>query len=198
MVRRRCRFGLIQPQDFYILKFKLEEKHSNMDVIEAILTRRSIRKYSAEPVSEQDLATVLRAGSYAPSAHNLQPWRFIVVRDAQKLKEIADRHRYASMLPGAGCGIIVCGDKAVQKKVGFLVEDCSAAIQNMLLAAHSLGLGTVWCGVYPVTRLIKAFSAMLHLPGTIIPVGLVALGHKAEDRQVSERFDPSKVHFEQW
>lgn len=169
-----------------------------MEVIEAILTRRSIRKYTGEPVSDEDLHTVLRAGSYAPSAHNLQPWRFVVVRDAGKLTVIADCHRYASMLPEAGCGIIVCGDKTVQKKVGFLVEDCSAAIQNMLLAAHGLGLGTVWCGLYPVPRLIKAISPILNLPATIIPVGLVALGHKVEDRKVSERFDPTKVHFEQW
>jgi nitroreductase len=169
-----------------------------MEVLEAILTRRSIRKYTGEPVSEEDLHTLLRAASYAPSAHNLQPWRFVVVRDAEKLKVIAESHRYAKMLPGAGCGIVVCGDKTVQKKVGFLVEDCSAAIQNLLLAAHGLGLGTVWCGLYPVPRLTKVVSEILQLPKNIIPVGLVALGHKVEDRQVGERFDSSKVHYEGW
>jgi len=169
-----------------------------MDVMEAILTRRSIRKYTGEPVSEQDLNTVLRAGSYAPSAHNHQPWRFVVVRNPERLKVIAESHRYAKMLPEAGCGIVVCGDKTVQNKVGFLVEDCSAAIQNMLLAAHGLGLGTVWCGLYPVPRLTRVMAEILSLPAAIIPVGLVALGHKAEDRQVGERFDPSKVHYEGW
>jgi nitroreductase len=169
-----------------------------MDVMEAILTRRSIRKYTGEPVSEEDLQTILRAGSYAPSAHNYQPWRFIVVRDVEKLTAIANSHRYAKMLPEAGCGIVVAGDKSVQKKLGFLVEDCSAAIQNILLAAHGLGLGTVWCGLYPVPKLTKAVSAVLQLPPNIVPVGLVALGHKIEDRRVSERFDPSKVHYESW
>jgi nitroreductase len=169
-----------------------------MEVIEAILTRRSIRKYTGEPVSEEDVKTVLCAGSYAPSAHNLQPFRFIVVRDAEKLQLIAEKHRYAKMLPSAGCCIVVGGDKTVQKKVGFLVEDCSAAIQNMLLAAHGLGLGTVWCGLYPVPRLTKVVSTILQLPQEIVPVGLIALGHKAEDRQVGERFDPSKVHYESW
>jgi nitroreductase len=169
-----------------------------MDVMEAILTRRSIRKYTGEPVSEEDLQTILRAGSYAPSAHNYQPWHFIVVRDAEKLTAIANSHRYAKMLPEAGCGIVVAGDKSVQKKMGFLVEDCSAAIQNILLAAHGLGLGTVWCGLYPVPRLTKAVSAVLQLPSNIVPVGLVALGHKVEDRKVGERFDPSKVHYESW
>jgi nitroreductase len=169
-----------------------------MNIQEAILTRRSIRKYTGEPVSEEDLHTVLRAGSYAPSAHNLQSFRFIVVRDAEKLQLIADKHRYAKMLPSAGCCIVVGGDKTVQKKVGFLIEDCSAAIQNMLLAAHGLGLGTVWCGLYPVPKLTKVVSTILNLPAEIVPVGLIALGHKVEDRQVGERFDPSKVHYEGW
>jgi nitroreductase len=170
----------------------------DMNILEAIFTRRSIRKFTGEPVSEEDLQTILRAGSYAPSAHNLQPWRFIVVRNAEKLQAIADNHRYAKMLPGAGCCIVVGGDKTVQSKTGFLVEDCSAAIQNMLLAAHGLGLGTVWCGLYPVPKLTKVVKTILNLPPEIVPVGLFALGHKVEDRQVGERFDPSKVHYEGW
>jgi nitroreductase len=169
-----------------------------MDIYEAILTRRSIRKYTGEPVSDEDLQKILRAGSYAPSAHNYQPWHFIVVRDPAKLAEIAESHKYAKMLPGAGCGIVVAGDKTVQKKMGFLVEDCSAAIQNILLAAHGLGLGTVWCGLYPVPRLTKAVSSALSLPAHIVPVGLIALGHKAQERQVDERFNPSRVHYESW
>ena len=169
-----------------------------MNVMEAILTRRSIRKYTGEPVSEQDLHCILRAGCYAPSAHNYQPFRFIVVRYAEKLETIAAGHRYAKMLPGAGCCIVVCGDKTVQKKLGFLVEDCSAAMQNMLLAAHGLNLGAVWCGLYPVPKLTKLVTSVLQIPPEIVPVGLMALGHKVEDRQVGESFDPSKVHYNGW
>jgi nitroreductase len=169
-----------------------------MDVYEAILTRRSIRKFTGEPVSDEDLQKILRAASYAPSAHNCQPWHFIVVRDPARLAEIGEKHPYAKMLPGAGCGIVVAGDKSAQKLTGFLVEDCSAAIQNILLAAHGLGLGTVWCGVYPVPRLTKVISSILKLPDHIVPVGLIALGHKAQERQTDERFNPSKVHYESW
>jgi nitroreductase len=169
-----------------------------MNILEGILTRRSIRKYTGEPVSEEELQAVLRAGFYAPSAHNYQPFRFVVVRDAEKLNTIAENHRYAKMLPAAGCCIVVCGDKTAQKKVGFLVEDCAAAMQNMLLAAHGLNLGSVWCGLYPVPKLTKLITTVLKLPPEIIPVGLMALGHKVEDRQIGERYDPSKVHYEEW
>jgi nitroreductase len=169
-----------------------------MDVLDAIFTRRSIRKFTGQPVSEEDLHTILRAGCYAPSAKDKRPWQFIVVRDAEKLKAIAAGMRYGKMIPQAGCVIVVCGSKADQGMVGFLVEDCSAAIQNMLLATHGLGLGAVWCGLYPVTPNTRLVTDILELPAGIVPVGLIALGHKIEDRQTAERFDPAKVHLEKW
>jgi nitroreductase len=169
-----------------------------MDLFDAIFTRRSIRKFTGEPVSEEQLALILRAGSYAPSAHNHQPWHFVVVRDCDTLEAIAAGHPYAKMLPQAGCCIVVCGDKERQGMTGFLVEDCSAAIQNMLLAAHGSGLGAVWCGLYPVPRLTRLVSKLLQLPKHVIPVGMIGLGHKLEDRQTGERFDPARVHQEKW
>jgi nitroreductase len=102
------------------------------------------------------------------------------------------------MLPAAGCCIVVCGDRSVQTKTGAVVEDCSAAIQNMLLAAHGLGLGAVWCGLYPVPKRTRLVRDLLGLPQHILPVGMLALGHKAEDRQVEERYDPGRVHSESW
>jgi nitroreductase len=116
-----------------------------MDVLEAIFTRRSIRKYTGEPVSDQDLETVLRAGCHAPSAHNIQPWEFLIIKDRSAFDSISKALTYAKMLPQADLCIIVCGDKNKQSMTGFLVEDCSAAIQNILLAAHGIGLGAVWC-----------------------------------------------------
>ena len=169
-----------------------------MDVLEAIFTRRSIRKYTGQPVSEADLHTILRAGCYAPSANNHQPWHFLVVRDCQALEVIASDHPFAKMLPQAGCCIVVCGDQEKQNLTGFLVEDCSAALQNMLLAAHGLGLGAVWCGLYPAAQRSEMISRLFQLPPNILPVGLMALGHQAEERQVEERFDPAKIHFERW
>jgi nitroreductase len=169
-----------------------------MDVLEAIFTRRSIRKYTGVKISEDELHTILRAGFYAPSAKDKRPWHFIVVRDHEKLVSIADGLTYGKMIPHADCVIVVCGSKSIHNKVGYLVEDCSASIQNMLLAVHGLGLGAVWCGLYPVPARTRHLSQILELPPEIVPVGLIALGNKNEERQTPERFDPSRVHFDRW
>lgn len=169
-----------------------------MNVIEAIFTRRSMRKYTGKPLEQGELKLIIKAGFYAPSAHNKQPWHFVVVKDPNMLEKIASEHQYAKMLPQAGCAIIVCGDKKVEGMPGFLIEDCSAAIENMLLAAHGLGLGAVWCGLHPVTKLTKMISGLLGLPAEIIPVGLVVVGHSAEVRDTTERYDEGRVHNEKW
>ncbi len=169
-----------------------------MDVLEAIFTRRSIRKYSEGNITQDQLMTIIKAGCFAPSAHNRQPWHFVVIKDKEKLQAIAGVHTYGKMLPGADICIVVCGDKQRQPETGFLIEDCSAAIQNMLLAAHGLGLGSVWCGLYPVTHLTKEMKKLLSLPSSVIPVGLISLGLKGEERTVQDRFDESKVHYEKW
>lgn len=168
-----------------------------MDVLEAIFTRRSIRKFTGEVVSDEDLQTVLRAGCYAPSAVNRQPWHFVVIRNPQALEAITKIQPYSKMMPQAGCCIVVCGDKTRQVLTGLLVEDCSAAMENMLLAAHGLGLGAVWCGLYPLP-FTRPLAKQLKLPIQMLPVGMMALGHKAEERTVPERFDPARVHYEQW
>jgi nitroreductase len=169
-----------------------------MNVIDAIFTRRSIRKYTGQPIEQGELEQILKAGFYAPSAHNHQPWHFIVVRDPRILEKIAAGHQYSKMLPQAGCAIIVCGDTKKEELLGFLIEDCSAAIQNMLLAAHGLGLGAVWCGLYPVTRLTALIGGLLGLPSKIIPVGMVVVGHGDEARNVPDRYDENRVHLDKW
>jgi nitroreductase len=169
-----------------------------MDVVEAIMTRRSIRKYTGQPISEMELTTIIKAGCSAPSAMNHQPWHFVVVREKSNLASVVKIHHYAQMVTQAGCCVIVCGDKEKQSATGFLIEDCSAAIQNMLLTAHGLGLGAVWCGLYPNTSLTKPMANLLHIPETVILVGLVAIGHKDEDKGPEDRYDPSKVHHERW
>lgn len=169
-----------------------------MDVLEAIFTRRSIRKFTGEPVTDQDMDTVIRAAFQAPSAHNYQPWEFIILKDKSNMERIANIHTYAKMLPYAEAGIIVCGDQNKQNMTGFLVEDCSAAIQNILLAAHGIGLGAVWCGLYPVTHLTQGIKEVCSLPDHIVPIGLVVLGHKGEEKNREDRYDSSKLHFEVW
>lgn len=169
-----------------------------MDVLNAILTRRSIRKFTGESIKEEDLNILLKSGFQAPSAHNYQPWHFVVVRDENIIDRIVEFHPYAKMLPKAGCGIIVCGDEEKQPNRGFLVEDCSAAIQNMLLAAHGIGLGAVWCGIYSVDKLVDSAKDVLGLPENIIPIGMVVVGVKDEEKEPTDRYDVNKIHYNGW
>jgi nitroreductase len=169
-----------------------------MDAMEAILTRRSIRRYTGEPVTDDEIRQVIKAGAHAPSASNRQPCHYMVIRNPELIQRIAEFHPYAKMAPQAGSCIVVCGDAERQETVGFLVEDCSAAIENMLLAARSMGLGTVWCGLHPVEKLTDAMRSFLSLPDNIIPVGLVVIGHGAEERAVNDRYDEARVHWDKW
>mgnify|MGYP001050672531 CR=1 FL=1 len=169
-----------------------------MDAITAIKTRRSIRKFTGEKIGESELRTILETGFLAPSAHNFQPWEYIVVRDEEMLQRIADIHPYGKMLPQAGCGIIVCGNQNKQELMGFLVEDCAASIENMLIAVNSLGLGAVWCGIYPVENLVKSFEKTFDIPKHIIPIGIIALGHPAEEKEAADRYDEEKIHYDKW
>ena len=169
-----------------------------MDLLNVIFSRRSIRKFTGEIISDSDLSLLLKAGFQAPSAHNTQPWEFIVLNDKDILEEITAKHPYGKMLPDAGCAILVCGNNLMQKTPGFLIADCSAAIQNILLAAHALNLGAVWCGIYPITALINNIRKLLNLPDNIIPVGVVAVGHKAEDKKPRDNYSLEKVHYNGW
>lgn len=169
-----------------------------LNVFEAIFTRRSIRSFTGDIVNELYLETIIKAGCYAPSANNKQPWEFIIIKEKSMLREISETHSYAKMLVEAGCGIVVCGDKEKQTQTGFLIEDCSASMQNMLLCAHGLGLGAVWCGLYPVTQLTNPIKKLLKLPSNIIPVGLVVIGHAEEDKDIVYRYNEAKVHIDKW
>ena len=170
----------------------------NLDIIEGIMTRRSIRHFNGELISDEQLDTMLRAGFQAPSAHNMQPWEFIVVRDKAKLAKIKEFHKYAKMVEDAGTVIVVCGNRSKQENMGFLVSDTSAAIQNMLLTAHGLGLGAVWCGIYDEPGYPLRFSEILNLPEQILPIGMVVVGNKIKDRSMQDRYDEDKIHYDTW
>lgn len=169
-----------------------------MNVLDAIFSRRSIRRYTGEIISDEDLKTILKAGFQAPSAHNYQPREYVVIKDKEIIEEITNFHFYTKMLPSAGCGIVVCGDTRKQEEIGFLVEDCSASIQNMLLAAHGLGLGAVWCGLYSEEKLTKPMSQLLELPNYLLPIGMVVVGTKDGEKKPLDRYDESKIHFDKW
>lgn len=169
-----------------------------MNILEAIMTRRSIRRFTGEIISDENLELILKAGFQAPSAHNREPRDFVVIKEKSVLSEISEFHRYAKMLPKAGCGIVICGDKTKQEELGFLIADCSASIQNMILVAHGLGLGAVWCGLYPVSEYVENTSRILGLPKHIIPIGMVVVGEKDEDREITDRFNPECIHYDSY
>ena len=166
------------------------------DLIQTIFARRSIRKYTSEPVSEEHIQTLLEAAMAAPSASNRKPWQFIVVTDRERLDALAESHPHGKMLFDAALSISVCGDLTEMER--YWVQDCSAATENLLLAAVALGLGAVWLGVYPRDERVAAVRDILALPDHITPLNLIAIGHPAEVKRPRTQFDGDRVHRETW
>ena len=167
----------------------------NNAVLNAIKTRRSIRKYTGQPIDDALLQEIIQAGFYAPSAMNRRPFHFIQLTDKALLQQLGDLHPYAKMLPQAACAIVVCGDYDVSG--AFYMDDCAAATQNILLAAHSLGVGAVWCGVEH-TDWQQPFGELLHLPEQIRAYSLIVLGMPAEAKEALDRVEPAKLHLNRW
>jgi nitroreductase len=166
------------------------------DLIQTIFARRSIRKYTSEPVSEGDIQTLLEAAMAAPSASNRKPWQFVVVTERERLDALADAHRHGKMLFDAPLCISVCGDLTEMER--FWVQDCSAATENLLLAAVALGLGAVWLGVHPRDERVEAVRQILGLPEHITPLNLISVGHPGERKRPRTQYDEARVHQECW
>jgi len=169
-----------------------------MDTIKAIMTRRSIRRFKDRPVDEKSIAILLQAAMQAPSASNRQPWHFIVITERGLLSAIPEFHPHAKMLFQTPAAIMICGDIRIEESIEYINTDCSAATQNLLLAAHDLGLGAVWLGIYPRERRVAEIRKLLGIPRTITPIALVALGYAAEEKEPEERFQPKRVHRNRW
>ncbi len=169
-----------------------------MNTLQAIFTRRSVRNFKPEPVSEDDLQDLLRAGMQAPSAKNEQPWHFIVIDDPQLLHAIPEFHPYSKMLLEAPLAILVCSDRKLEEKRASWLQDCSAATQNILLAAHAKGLGAVWLGIFPDSERVFGMQSLLDLPEGVRPVTLVAVGHPATRPEPVDRYQESRVHRNKW
>ena len=169
-------------------------------VINNIMTRTSIRQFTSQPVSKDTLENLVKAGMAAPSAVNKQPWAFIVITDRamlDSLNAIAGRFN----LKTATAAIAVCGDlsKALEGEgQAYWVQDCSAATENILLAAHAYGLGAVWCGVYPNPEVQPDVTKTLGLPENIIPLNIIALGYPDETPQPKDKFNASNIHYQKW
>jgi nitroreductase len=167
-----------------------------MTDLEFIFSRRSIRRFTPEKVSGSQIMLLLEAAMAAPTAMNTQPWHLVVIEDPEKLAELRTILPFGKMqVPLA---ISICGNLGSIKKLvteRFWVQDCSAATENLLLAANAMGLGAVWCGVHPINRLESSIKALLNLPEAVVPLNVVYIGHPAEQKPARSQFDQTKISY---
>ncbi|MBN1426450.1 nitroreductase family protein [Candidatus Fermentibacteria bacterium] len=169
-----------------------------MHTIEAITSRRSVRKFTPQPVPQAAIREMLDAAMHAPSAGNQQPWQFVVIDDRTLLDQVPSFSPYAAMAKEAQVGILVCGDTSLEEYPGFWIQDCSAAVQNILLAAHAQGLGAVWTGVHPAQDREEGFRRLLGLPDHVVPLAFVPIGHPAHVPAPQIRYREDRVHWNGW
>lgn len=170
------------------------------DKIALILARRTVRVFAPGEVSPSQIKNMLEAAMAAPSAMTKDPWRFVVIRKRETLEQIASVCPGGKMLPAASAAIAVCGDleAAFEKNVGYLLQDCSAAIENLLIAAQALGLGACWVGAYPAESSVAGLKSLLRLPEAVLPIAVIAIGLPGESPEPRTRYTDAAVHEEQW
>ena len=171
------------------------------NAIETIMTRTSIRSFTDKVVSSDTIEMLLRAGMSAPTAVNKQPWHFVVVNERAKLDELGGNGRQSQMWHESTLAIVVCGDmnKALEGPgQAFWIQDCSAATENILLAAHALGLGAVWTGCYPMEERVSNVSQVLNLPENIIPLCVIVMGYPNEQPAPKDKWKPENVSYNQF
>lgn len=172
--------------------------------LECILTRTSVRQYAPDrTISRDTVETLLRAAMSAPTAVNKQPWAFVAIDDRAELDSLTSVLPYARMLSQAPLAIVVCGDlsKAIESENadgGFWIQDVSAATENLLLAAHALGLGAVWTGVYPDSERVNGVREHLGMPDNIIPLAVVPIGYPTGPQTPKDKWKPENIHFNRW
>ncbi|MBR3952913.1 MAG: nitroreductase family protein [Oscillospiraceae bacterium] len=167
-----------------------------MELKNALLRRRSIRKFSSESVPEEMINELLHAAMSGPSACNRTPWEFFVISNPEILEKLRKAARYSNI--EAPLAIVVCGNlsKALPSQLSpFWIQDCSAATENILLMATDLGLGAVWCGIHPMKRAEKNVSEILSLSEKMIPLNIIYIGHPAEEPEARDQFSEKKVHY---
>ena len=165
-------------------------------MLENILDRRSIRRYTSEPVTDNEIRAILECAMQAPSAMDARPWQFVVVDDRDTLNTLSDNHPYAKMLREAPMCICVCGVQGQIKD--YYQQDCAAATMNILIAARELGLASCWMGVAPREERMAAVRRVLGIPENVMPFNLIALGHPAEEIPRPDRWDPGRIHKNRW
>lgn len=173
-------------------------------MLDIIFKRKSIRQFSPRIVTDEIIEEIIRAGMQAPSAGNSQPWEFVVVRNRNTLQKITEFHSYSQCLKMVNAAVVVCANLSREIYKGFWVQDCSACMQNMLLAVESikgedgLELGSVWLGVYPVAERVNGLKELLSLPEDVVPFAVLPVGYKGEKKNGVDNFKPERIHLETW
>jgi len=166
--------------------------------MDVVLTEMNIRSYADQAVCPELVRKLLQAAMAASSTGDQRPWHFVVVEDRETRERMADIHPFAHMLPQAPVAILVCGDPTIQKHAGFWVQDCAAAMENILIETRALGLGAAWLRIYPVEGLVQNFRKLLDVPPHVIPFALTPVGYPAEKSEPKCRYDESRVHLDHW
>lgn len=167
-----------------------------MELKEALLKRRSIRKFKSEPVAKTVIDELLHAAMSGPSACNRRPWEFYVVTNEEKLAELRSASRFTKIV--APLAIVVCGnlERALPLKMSeYWIQDCSAATENILLRTTDLGLGAVWCGAHPQERAVDSIRRILSIPDSQIPLGIILIGHPDEECEPRDQYEEECVHY---
>ncbi len=177
-----------------------------MELMQGLLTRRSVRKYQDKPIPKEVINEIIATAQYSPTAHNRQPWEFLVVDDKTVLAELRHLQRWTSFAKDAACVVFVCGDieksfsrDKEDEKWSFIDVDCAIATQTLMLAAWSKGIGSCYCGAAPMQRVVDALKDYLHLPDNIRPFAIVPMGYPAETpKQPDDRVKPERIHWGKW
>lgn len=173
-----------------------KESEGSNQTLETIFNRKSVRKYTERPVEKEKLETLVRAGMAAPSSRDRRPWEFVIVTDRDLLDKMGDGLPLARMLKETKQAIIVCGDTVKSENAWQL--DCSAAAQNILLAAESIGLGAVWTAAYPYPERMKIIRDALQLPEHILPLTVIPLGYPTGIEKPKDKYNKKQIHYNGW
>lgn len=167
-----------------------------MELNDVLLKRRSVRKFTNEPVSEEMIDALLHAAMSGPSACNKKPWEFYVVTNEERLEELKKASKFTNF--SAKLVIVVCGNllRALPLQLAsYWIQDCSAATENILLRVTDLGLGAVWCGIHPQKRAEERVRKMLDIPKTQVPLNVIFIGHPAEEPESRDQYDEKRIHY---
>ena len=202
---KQLRNTLFLPMIVFILAFTYlhgvipaENNPGIKDALTVIHSRKSVRKYLDKPVTKEQLEVLMKAGMAAPTAADKRPWAFVAVTERALLDSLSGSSPYAKMLMKAAAAIIVCCDTRRALNSDIWIQDCSAASQNILLAAEATGLGAVWIGIYPEYFKYNHVRRVLNIPMEVIPLNIISIGWPTGEEKPKKKFDPDNIHWEQW